>query len=269
MLSTVSIKLPQALFTLNQLESLVLDPTEAPSVSLDAADLDAIDPRLEDAYELTSRPPSWLNSAPISGTLFPSGSSLLSSAPGRALTAPLSLSSDSLDLARTSWTLPPSAALDPRQQRRMAELDRAVKAQGMGPGTEAGPVDGPRETSPLGRSLAREAEREAQRRGTSGRCYNAVADAVDRTAGRFLTGGSAYMAADQLARNPRFREVKVTASQLEDLPAGAIVVWGKTAASPDGHISVALGDGREASDHVSPQLTSLRGATNFRVFLPN
>ncbi|MCA9552485.1 MAG: single-stranded DNA-binding protein [Myxococcales bacterium] len=47
-----------------------------------------------------------------------------------------------------------------------------------------------------------------------------------------------------------------------------IVVWGKTAASPHGHISVALGDGREASDHIQSQITSLRGATNYRVFIP-
>ena len=101
-------------------------------------------------------------------------------------------------------------------------------------------------------------------------CYHYVKDAVTPVFGSFLTGGSAYMAADQLAsRTSQFTEIKgLTSSQLPHLPAGAIVVWGKTTASPHGHISVALGNGKEASDHVSNQITSLRGASNFRVFMP-
>jgi len=83
-----------------------------------------------------------------------------------------------------------------------------------------------------------------------------------------LHGASAYMAADQLARSAKFREVQVPSRELGKLPAGAIVVWGKTGRSPHGHISVALGDGREASDHIARQKTSLRGYTNARVFLP-
>lgn len=118
-----------------------------------------------------------------------------------------------------------------------------------------------------GKEMAKAAEAEATRRGTVGRCYAGVADALQKK-GVNLTGASAYMAADQLANNPKFKEVKMSADQLTSLPAGAVVVWGKTDASPHGHISVALGDGREASDHVSKQMTSLRGATNCRVFMP-
>ena len=77
------------------------------------------------------------------------------------------------------------------------------------------------------------------------------------------------MAADQLARHPGFKEIRVGASQLRDLPAGAVVVWGRTGVSPHGHISIALGDGREASDHVDVQRTQLRGHTNVRVFMPS
>ena len=51
------------------------------------------------------------------------------------------------------------------------------------------------------------------------------------------------MAADQLAARPEFKEVNVSTEELSELPAGAIVVWGKTDVSPDGHISIALGDG--------------------------
>jgi hypothetical protein len=84
-----------------------------------------------------------------------------------------------------------------------------------------------------------------------------------------LTGGSAYQAADQLARSDRFREVSVSPDQLRSLPPGAVVVWGRTDRSPHGHISVALGNGQEASDHIQTQMTSLRGAQNYRVFVPN
>jgi hypothetical protein len=77
------------------------------------------------------------------------------------------------------------------------------------------------------------------------------------------------MAADQLAANSQFTEIKgLAGSDLPHLPAGAIVVWGKTSASPNGHISVAHGDGQESSDHTQAQMTNLRGYTNFRVFMP-
>ena len=119
-----------------------------------------------------------------------------------------------------------------------------------------------------GNKLAAKAKSIAQSRNTVGKCYGAVADAVDSVSGRFLYGSSAYMAADQLKNSGKYTEHQVAASQLPSLPAGAIVVWRKTGASPHGHISVALGNGKEASDHVANQMTSLRGDTGFRVFMP-
>lgn len=122
--------------------------------------------------------------------------------------------------------------------------------------------------TPMGTKLATAAKKEATRRGTVGWCYAGVATAVTKVFGGFLYGESAYMAANILARNSKFKEVKVTASDLKKLAPGSIVVWGKTKASPHGHISIALGNGKEASDHVNTQLTSLRGYQNFRVFTP-
>ena len=118
-----------------------------------------------------------------------------------------------------------------------------------------------------GKVLAAAAARVARRRNTFGRCYAGVADAVDHAIGRFLWGASAYMAADQLAKHPEFKEIKASGPALKTLPPGAIIVWRKTAASPNGHISVSLGDGREASDHIAPQRSSLRGDTRPRVFI--
>ncbi len=119
-----------------------------------------------------------------------------------------------------------------------------------------------------GRQLAGIAQQIAGSRNTVGWCYKGVADALARV-GVNVSGRSAYMAADQLARNPRFQEVRLNSgADLRNLPPGAVVVWGQTASSPHGHISVALGNGKEASDHIQNQITSLRGASNFRVFIP-
>ncbi len=99
-----------------------------------------------------------------------------------------------------------------------------------------------------------------------GHCYGRVADAVDAVIGRFLSGEHAYQAAAQLAaRKTLFTES--SASDLSSLPAGAIVVWGK-GTSASGHISVALGDGRESSDFVGKQMTHHYGGAGARVFLP-
>lgn len=133
------------------------------------------------------------------------------------------------------------------------------------------PVGPPPPGSDTGETFAHYAEQVANEMGSTGWCYRGVSDAVSQaTNGEVvLTGGSAYMAADQLAGMPdRFEEVSVSPENLSQLPPGAIVVWGKTADSEHGHISVALGDGREASDHVQSQMTSLRGHTNYRVFIP-
>lgn len=119
----------------------------------------------------------------------------------------------------------------------------------------------------LGQALARASARISggNPRSTK-RCYEKVADAVDAVVGRFLTGNHAYMAASQLAaRKDLF--VEVSAGDLTGLPAGAVVVWGK-GSSESGHISIALGDGRESSDYVGAQMTRHYGGAGARVFLP-
>ncbi|MEE2645432.1 MAG: hypothetical protein VYD19_10900 [Myxococcota bacterium] len=117
----------------------------------------------------------------------------------------------------------------------------------------------------IGGRIADEAYYQASRRGTVGYCYNAAADAIEAVVGTFLYGVSAYMAADQLAAHPRFTEV--WGRSLPALPAGAVVVWGR-GSSAHGHISIALGDGREASDHIAQQMTYHYGGAGARVFLP-
>ena len=73
------------------------------------------------------------------------------------------------------------------------------------------------------------------------------------------------MAADQLAAHHRFTEISV--GDLRTLPAGAVVVWAR-GSSEHGHISIALGNGQEASDHVTSQMTYHYGGGSSRVFVP-
>lgn len=118
-----------------------------------------------------------------------------------------------------------------------------------------------------GQMLANQTRKIATRWNSTGKCYKGVTQALKSISVK-VEGLSAYMAAGQLSKDPKMKEVSVKQDKLKELPAGSIVVWGKTKKSPHGHISVSLGDGREASDHIENQRTQLRGFTNYRVFVP-
>jgi hypothetical protein len=103
--------------------------------------------------------------------------------------------------------------------------------------------------------------------GYGGECYKYVAEDLD-TIGVHLTGSSAYMAAAQLARNKKVREIRgIRGEQLKSLPAGAIVVWDRSGEHPHGHISIAIGGEKEASDLTRGQIKDY--GTPFRVFVPS
>jgi len=133
-------------------------------------------------------------------------------------------------------------------------------APAMGPGDFCG-------NSAFGNRLASDAYQIARSgvAGSGGNCKRGVRMALERQ-GVSLHGLSAYQGADQLARNPRFREVQVSREQLRQLPPGAVVVWNKGNGRPHGHISISLGNGREASDVIRNQITGY--GTSYRVFLP-
>ncbi len=117
----------------------------------------------------------------------------------------------------------------------------------------------------LGEQLARYARNHIS--GGRGSCYRYVARAIHATTSPFLKGYHAYMAAPHLARSPYFEEIEVDTEELVNLPAGAVVVWGK-GKSRSGHISIADGRGNEISDHVSQQMLAHYGGASHRVFLP-
>ncbi len=139
-----------------------------------------------------------------------------------------------------------------------------------------------------GNKLAKAAEATAANMGGArslGRCYNGVWRSLTSLGHNgFVTGGSAYMAADQLAAKPNFftevtnniglkfpkRPDKSDADYeaLKRLPKGAIVVWGRNQRKPHGHISIALGNGMESSDHKFQQYTFKNVWDEPRVFMP-
>lgn len=117
-------------------------------------------------------------------------------------------------------------------------------------------------------NLGRAAQLTAEKYQSVGLCYQAVHESVSQVYGDFLRGPSAYMAAEYLSADARFERVTLSPEKLPQIPAGWIVVWGQSPLSPHGHISISLGNGLEASDHINQQLTHLRGYTNMQVFKP-
>lgn len=125
-------------------------------------------------------------------------------------------------------------------------------------------------------------------------CYRGVKQVLQQLQPPIqLTGGSAYMAADQLRSrySDRFQEVRLqvppdqrTQEYLRSLPAGSIVVWGPSNNPAKreaglragngyghGHISIALGNGYEFSDRDRVQITGSRDPERYgslTVFIP-
>ncbi len=160
------------------------------------------------------------------------------------------------------------------------QRDNQIQVNGqLGP-TTLKALENPLRETALGRKLATAGQSQALNLGgynSLGKCYTGVGIALEQV-GVHVTGLSAYMAADQLENNPRFREVKVNPSQLPKLPAGSVIVWDRSS-NPSlrhqgggfthGHISISDGKGREMSDYIDTQRTSYYASNRYRVFLPN
>ncbi len=106
----------------------------------------------------------------------------------------------------------------------------------------------------------------AARRGTTGMCLAGVNDALEAAGLGVARKPSAYMAADVLAGDSRFKEVKVGQGQLASLPPGCIIVWDRGAGHEHGHIAITQPGGKETSDHEQNLITNY--GTGFRVFVP-
>ncbi len=123
---------------------------------------------------------------------------------------------------------------------------------------------------PSNSTLASAAEQTANSMGTTGWCLKGVNNTLEKVYGFRLSYNSAYQAIPALQSRSDFVEVTnqyENASELVNLPEGAIVVWENSSNHPHGHISIALGDGREASDHIQKQTTNY--GTQYHVFIKN
>lgn len=154
-------------------------------------------------------------------------------------------------------------------------MDMTSLMQGVSAGSDASGASGVSATGTInasdvkgtawGKKLAADAEANAN--GPGGWCLKWVSQSLARNGVSGIGGASAYMAADQLAKNSHFKEVKgVSDADLSNLPAGCVVVWDRGNGHEHGHICISLGDGREASDKIR-NMTHNYG-TSFRVFQP-
>jgi peptidoglycan hydrolase-like protein with peptidoglycan-binding domain len=172
-------------------------------------------------------------------------------------------------LTKAGFKVEPTGVFDANTEKQVIAFQKSwgISTTGkMGPTTLKALDTAQLGSSPLARAIANTARSMAEARGTVGQCYNAVANAIESHIKPFLSGGHAYMAANQFANHPRFREIPVPAN-MNQLPVGAVVVWGQ-GNSESGHISVHLGQGQEASDHVATQMQNHYGGAKPRIFLP-
>lgn len=127
-------------------------------------------------------------------------------------------------------------------------------------------------SSERGRMLANIASENAIEKNSRHRCLEGVRETLNECGSvNGKLGGSAYQAADMLAKNKNFQEIKVERKDLKELPAGCVIVWDRNYAGTKtsdihGHITVALGNGSGASDHIEEKLYMLN--SQHRVFIP-
>lgn len=94
------------------------------------------------------------------------------------------------------------------------------------------------ETGSIGKNLARQAQRAQRKINDETHCFRAIKLAFRLAGLGRLNGESAWEAADQLRENENFVEINCPKEDLDKLPDGAIIVYGKgkTKGTQHGHI---------------------------------
>ena len=173
--------------------------------------------------------------------------------------------------------------IETQRDEDVAEIDEQIRAkreEAIECQKEIGEKKGLAQSGPFAGYDAQKGEALAQNalsvRGTTGWCLAGVNDSLQETGyfGKRLSFSGAYEAIEALQGKvagyediaSQFQEVSVSREELKTLPAGAIVVWDQSPGNEWGHISIALGDGRESSDHITTQMTD-RDA-EYHVFIP-
>ena len=119
----------------------------------------------------------------------------------------------------------------------------------------------------LGEKLANKARQSANSLNSTGWCARGVVNAMQQGgfAGKDVRSASAFQIDAKLAKGSNFREVQVAKENLNNLPAGCVIVWQPSSGHENGHVAVTLGNAQEASDHV--QRLIVRNA-KYSVFVP-
>lgn len=108
-------------------------------------------------------------------------------------------------------------------------------------------------TGKIGKELVDNAKKAQRKVNDEIHCFRAVKEALNRTfkLKTKITGISAYMAADQLEKDENFVEIKCKKENLDKLPDGAIIVYGKgkSPVTVNGHIGV-VGDCKDISSKI-------------------
>jgi len=102
--------------------------------------------------------------------------------------------------------------------------------------------------------------------GFKGYCARAVKNDIQQAVLGQYEYGHAYQCADTLSKNPNFKEISTKGLDLEKLPAGCILTYGKGVAGYNkqyGHVEITDGKGNAYSDGKTSNIR--QGA---RVFIP-
>ena len=171
--------------------------------------------------------------------------------------------------------------IETQRDEQVSAIDTEIEAkrnEALGYQKELGERTGQLQSSSLGAYNKEMGEMLAENAldvaGTTGWCLRGVNNSLEDTYGQRLSFNAAYQAIPALQGKvagyedlaAKFQEVEVSRDELSSLPAGAIVVWDRSEGHEYGHISIALGDGRESSDHITTQMTN-RDA-EYHVFIP-
>ena len=119
--------------------------------------------------------------------------------------------------------------------------------------------------SQLGERLALAAEQNARAVNTPGWALREVTKVLRHFHFRLGQHHNCFQVVGDLRQIAWVQEVQIQRAQLPMLPPGTIVIWDKAPELPQGHISIALGEGWEASSTLNEQQNL---NSNLWVFIP-
>jgi len=126
----------------------------------------------------------------------------------------------------------------------------------------------------FGGKFAQTAKQVAASMNTVNKCAYGFETSFEKMTGIAMRG-HAYELKNQMDRNRLYKKVQVTDEQMKNLPPGFVVIHdkneaykGKGLGGKYGHVSVSLGNGMEASDHIQKQMVRHYAGGQRYVYMP-